>query len=128
MVNKPHFEIRVQAEFSGAHHLRGYQGSCERAHGHNWTVEVFLECAELNETGICIDFYDVKDAVRSVLQELDHNDLNTLKQFQSKNPSCENVAAYLYGELTRRLNQGNTRVTKVGVSETKNFGVFYWEE
>jgi len=128
MARKPHFEIRVQDEFSGAHHLRGYQGVCERTHGHNWTVEVFVEFSELNETGIGIDFYNVKDAVHSVLQELDHNDLNTLPQFQHKNPTCENVAAYLYGELTHRLNIGKTRVTKVGVSETKNFGIFYREE
>lgn len=128
MARKPHFEVRVQAEFSGAHHLRGYPGDCERPHGHNWTLEVFVECDELNETGIGIDFYKVKDAVQSVLAEIDHRDLNTLPQFQHKNPTSENVAAYLYLELTRRLNRGKTRVTKVGVSETQNFGVFYWEE
>lgn len=128
MARKPHFQIRVQAEFSGAHHLRGYRGDCEKPHGHNWTVEVFVECAELDETGIGIDFYDVKDALQSVLEELDHNDLNTLKQFQSKNPTSENVAAYLYGELTRRLNRGKVRVTKVGVNETRNFGVLYRED
>lgn len=87
-----------------------------------------MECAELDETGIGIDFYDVKDALQSVLEELDHNDLNTLKQFQSKNPTSENVAAYLYGELTRRLNRGKVRVTKVGVNETRNFGVLYRED
>ena len=87
-----------------------------------------MECDELNETGIGIDFYEVKDAVQSVLAEIDHRDLNTLPQFQHKNPTCENVAAYLYGELTHRLNRGKNRVTKVGVSETQNFGVFYWEE
>ena len=105
MANKPHFEICVQAEFSGAHHLRGYRGDCERPHGHNWAVRIFVECAELNEAGISIDFYEVKDAVQSVLAELDHRDLNTLSQFQHKNPTCENVAAYLYLELTRRLNR-----------------------
>ena len=128
MAKKPHFEIHVRSEFSSAHHLRGYQGDCERTHGHNWTVEVFVECAELNKTGIGIDFYEINEAVQHVLKELDHRDLNTLAQFLNKNPTCENVANYIYGELTCKLNRGKTRVTKVGVSETQNFGVFYWEE
>ncbi len=128
MPRKPHFEIRVQAEFSAAHHLRGYQGACEGPHGHNWTVEVFVECTELNHVGIGIDFYDVKDAVQRVLAEFDHRDLNTLTQFQNENPTCENVAAYLYNELTRRLNSTKTRVTKVGVSECEDFGVYYWDQ
>lgn len=128
MARKAHFEIRVQAEFSAAHHLRGYKGDCERTHGHNWTVEVFVECAKLNKAGIGIDFYDVRDAVQSLLTDLDHRDLNTLTQFQDKNPTCENVAAFLYVELSHKLNRGKTRVTKVGVSETRDFGVLYWEE
>jgi len=128
MASKPHFEICVRSEFSGAHHLKGYKGDCERTHGHNWTVEVVVECNKLDETGIGIDFYDVDNAVQSVLKELDHRDLNTLDQFQDKNPTCENVAAYLYGELTSMLNRKNIRLKKIGVRETQNFGVFYWEE
>ena len=128
MARKSRYEIRVRSEFSGAHHLKGFQGGCERMHGHNWIVDVFIECAKLDKTGIGIDFYAVKDAIESILTEFDHNDLNTLIQFQKKNPSSENIAKYIYVKLKRKLNKRNTRVTKVGVSETQNFGVFYWEE
>lgn len=128
MKKKPHFEICVKAGFSGAHHLTGYKGDCERPHGHNWDVRIFVECDELNEAGIGIDFYEVKEAVQSILAELDHRDLNTLSQFQHNNPTCENVAAYIYSALSGKLNREGIRITKVGVSETEEFGVFYWQE
>jgi len=127
MASKSHFEVHVQTQFSAGHHLRGYPGDCERPHGHNWTVEVYVECDGLNELGIGVDFRDVKAAVKTLVKQFDHTDLNTLALFQAENPTCENVAKYLYGELAKALNTAHTRVTKVGVSETQTCGVFYWE-
>ncbi|MCJ7810528.1 MAG: 6-carboxytetrahydropterin synthase, partial [Desulfobulbaceae bacterium] len=43
------FEIVVQSHFSAAHSLRGYAGDCARTHGHNWIIEVYVRCRELNE-------------------------------------------------------------------------------
>jgi len=128
MASKSHFEIHVQTQFSAAHHLRGYRGNCEKPHGHNWTVDVHVECNHLNDLGIGIDFRDVKAAVKTLLGQFDHCDLNALPLFQTENPTCENVAKYLYKELARILNAADIRVTKVGVSETETCGVLYWEE
>jgi len=122
-----HYEIHVQTHFSAAHHLRGYPGNCENPHGHNWTVDVYIECDNLNEIGIGIDFRDVKAVVKGLLKELDHVDLNTLPQFQNENPSSENVAKYLYRELKRHLEAPEVRVTKVRVAESPTCGVTYWE-
>jgi len=123
----PHYEIYAQTHFSAAHHLRGYPGNCKKPHGHNWTVDVYVECDELNEIGIGIDFRDVKAAVKGILEELDHTDLNILPQFQNENPSSENVAKYLYQELRRSLQAPGVRLTKVRVAETPACGVWYWE-
>jgi len=128
MVSKPHFEICVQSQFSAAHHLNGYKGTCERQHGHNWQVKVFVQYTELDEIGIGIDFCDITKALHNILAELDHTDLNTLPQFKQKNPSCENIAAYLYKALAKKLTREKIRVSKVTVSETPNCGVVYWEE
>ncbi|MEW6111769.1 MAG: 6-carboxytetrahydropterin synthase QueD [Thermodesulfobacteriota bacterium] len=128
MSKKAHFEISIQTHFSAAHHLRGYAGDCQKPHGHNWTVEVYLICDRLNEIGIGIDFLDIEKAAKSILHELDHNDLNTLPQFQSQNPTSENVARYLYHELTNKLNVQGVRITKVRVSENPNCAVVYWED
>ena len=122
------FEVYVKTHFSAAHSLRGYAGDCARVHGHNWMVEVFVRCAELDELGIGLDFRDVRTAVEEVLAELDHRDLNDLPLFTEQNPTSENIARFIYKELSRRLNTGKIQVSRVKVSETPGEGAFYWEE
>jgi 6-pyruvoyltetrahydropterin/6-carboxytetrahydropterin synthase len=122
------FEVSIEAHFSAAHALRGYPGDCARLHGHNWIVRVSVRCRELDETGIGIDFRVVKDHAKAVLQGLDHYNLNELPPFKEVNPSSENVARYLYGELSRRINSERVRVAKIGVSETPDAGAWYSEE
>lgn len=122
------FEVYVKTHFSAAHKLCGYPGDCARVHGHNWIVEVFVQCRELNEIGIGIDFRDIKDGVKQVIQQLDHFDLNELEPFREVNPSSENIAKFLFLELSAKLNAGAVKVSKVKVSETPGAGAFYWEE
>ena len=73
------FEVYVKTHFSAAHRLEGYPGDCARAHGHNWIVEAYVKCRELDQIGIGIDFRDIKQAVKEVLFNLDHFDLNELE-------------------------------------------------
>ncbi|OEU78674.1 MAG: 6-carboxytetrahydropterin synthase QueD [Desulfobacterales bacterium C00003060] len=122
------FEVYVQTHFSAAHYLRGYQGDCARIHGHNWTIDVFVKCNELDEIGIGVDFKDIKQAVKGVLQRLDHFNLNALPAFKDVNPSSENIAKYLYVELSKKLNSEVVKVSKVKVCETPGAGACYWEE
>ncbi len=122
------YEVYVKSHFSAAHCLHGYPGNCSRIHGHNWIVEVFVRCSELNELGIGIDFGDIKSAVREVLAKLDHCDLNELAFFQKANPTSENIARYLHGELSRLINSPGIKVSRVKVAETPGAGAFYWEE
>lgn len=122
------FEVYVQTHFSAAHYLRGYQGDCARIHGHNWTIDVFVKCNELDEIGIGVDFKDIKQAVKGVLQRLDHFNLNELPAFKDVNPSSENIAKYLYAELSKKLNSEVVKVSKVKVCETPGAGACYWEE
>jgi 6-pyruvoyltetrahydropterin/6-carboxytetrahydropterin synthase len=121
------YEIYIETHFSAAHHLRNYQGKCEAPHGHNWIVEVYVQCESLNEIGIGIDFKDVKNAVKEVLEDLDHKDLNELPIFSKENPTSENIAKYLYKELSQTLNNENIKVSKIKVCETPGSGSLYWE-
>ena len=121
------YTIFVQSEFSAAHCLRDYPGDCAQVHGHNWTVEVHLICRDLDAIGLGIDFRKVKDAVRSILADLNHTDLNALPAFQALNPSSENIARYLYGALGARLNSDRVRISGVKVMESPGQGVLYTE-
>jgi 6-pyruvoyltetrahydropterin/6-carboxytetrahydropterin synthase len=122
------FEVHVRTHFSAAHSLTDYSGDCVRVHGHNWIVEAFVKCKELDEIGIGIDFKDIEQAVKEVLQGLDHFNLNDLPAFKEVNPTSENIAKFLYHELGKKLNSNSVQVSKVKVSETPGTGATYWEE
>jgi len=122
------FEICVEAQFSAAHSLGGYQGNCAQLHGHNWIVEVSVKCLELNDIGIGIDFRDIRQAIKNIINDLDHSCLNEHPQFKDTNPSSENIARFLYRQLGEIINSGSVKVSKVKVSETRSAGAYYWEE
>ena len=78
--------------------------------------------------GIGIDFRDIKQAVKNVLDGLDHFNLNELPAFRNMNPTSENIARFLYQEIGTILNTDSVKVSKVMVSETPSAGAYYWEE
>jgi len=120
------FHIFIKSHFSAGHHLRDYPGNCERPHGHNWKVEVTVKASELDELGMGIDFRTVKTAVKEIMDTLDHRDLNEHPDFQSTNPSSENIAAYIYRNLQKDLIADRYGVYSVTVCETENSGVTYF--
>ena len=122
------FELYVKTHFSAAHQLKGYPGDCARVHGHNWMVEVYVRCEKLNQIGIGLDFSEIKQSVKDVLGNFDHFNLNELPAFQEVNPTAENIARFIYKELSRRLNTDDIRISKVKVCETPGAGAVYWEE
>ena len=104
MSNRPLYELKIISDFAAAHNLRNFRGKCENLHGHNWTVEVVLRGHRLDENGILIDFAEVKQYTRELLAQLDHNYLNDLPFFKDQNPSSENIARFLFDQLSAKLN------------------------
>ena len=85
----------LSLEFDAAHRLPGYDGKCARVHGHTYEVEVVVEGPVDEKTGFLMDFYDLKEALRSVLEELDHRDLNEILD----NPTAECIADHIRAGL-----------------------------
>jgi 6-pyruvoyltetrahydropterin/6-carboxytetrahydropterin synthase len=110
------FEIAVEQGFASAHALRNYKGRCENVHGHNWKVRVVIQGEKLDETGMLVDFLDVKSFMGQILDRIDHQFLNEIPPFDVVNPSAENIAEYFYQEMTGKL--GDTPVP-VRISEVK---------
>jgi 6-pyruvoyltetrahydropterin/6-carboxytetrahydropterin synthase len=121
-------EVYIEMEFSSAHALRGYRGKCENTHGHNYKVEVHVRGERLDETGLLVDFRDLKAATRAVVEYLDHKNINELPPFDVElNPSAENLAMFFYYEVGRAINGDRVRVDKVRVWETSTCSATYWE-
>ena len=122
------FDISLKTQFSAGHHLRNYPGNCELPHGHNWDVTVTVRTKDLDELGMGIDFRQIKAALKSVIEELDHKNLNEHPVFKAQNPSSENLAVYIYHALKDSLTSGHYRIHAVTVSETPNSWVSYIED
>jgi 6-pyruvoyltetrahydropterin/6-carboxytetrahydropterin synthase len=89
-------------------------------HGHNFRVQVKIQGERLDQTGLLVDFIDVKAVMGSVIERLDHQFLNEISPFDLKNPSAENIAEYFYQEIARNLPETAAllQVREVTVWET----------
>src|SRR5712691_4934588 len=114
------FEVSVEQTFAAGHALRNDKGKCENVHGHNFKVQVVIEGERLDQTGLLVDFIDVKDLMGSVIARLDHVFLNDVPPFDVRNPSAENIAEYFYEEMTGGLASTPVpvRIREVKVWET----------
>lgn len=113
------FEVTVEQTFAAGHALRNYKGKCENVHGHNFKVQVRIEGERLDETGLLVDFIDVKNEMRKVIDRLDHQFLNEIPPFDVKNPSAENIAEYFFEELTAGVRSAvPIRIAEVRLWET----------
>lgn len=97
------YKIKIEADFSSAHNLRGYRGKCEELHGHNWKVEVVVLSAKLDKLGMVMDFKILKEKLYAELEKLDHKYLNNIAYFKKVNPTSENIAKYIYDNLKNKV-------------------------
>ena len=121
------FELDIHREFSAAHSLRGYKGDCANLHGHNWTVQVFIQSEKLDAIGIAMDFKVLKKELDAVLGELDHKNLNEHPHFKNTNATSENLAMYIYQRLKPAVNLPGIRLSRVRVCESPSSGASYFE-
>lgn len=122
------YEIKIITQFSAAHRLENFEGKCEALHGHNWKVEVFLVGDRLDAAGLLMDFGQVKDHTRELLEEIDHKYLNELPAFREQNPSSENLARYVFERLAAAINRDGVRVSRVSVWESDSACASYYQD
>lgn len=117
------YKIKVEADFSSAHNLRGYKGRCEKLHGHNWKVQVTVTKLKLDKIGMVLDFKYLKRELNKILEKLDHKYLNNIAYFKSVNPTSECIAKYIYDILKTKIPS----LTCVKVWESENCSAAYYE-
>ena len=115
----------VREDFSAAHRLPSTGGKCAELHGHNWKIEVQVWAEELDESGMVIDFHDLRAQTREIVEGLDHRYLNDLPAFQRQNPTAENIAQHIYEELAQRLGKGRVEMDQVRVWESETTAATY---
>ncbi len=118
------YELKVESSFSAAHHLLNYDGECENQHGHNWKVEVYIRGSQLDKANLLVDFKILKRELNTVLNTLDHKDINTIETFKNISPSSEIISKYIYTKLKEKIKE----IHKVSVWETEKSCASYFEE
>jgi len=109
------YTIRKKFKFEMAHQLdMAYSKACsEQIHGHSYICEMFFKGGELDESGMIIDFGEVKDKIKNYINSWDHSlvmpntmpkqYIKCLKKYNKNlkivnyNPTAENMARDIYG-------------------------------
>jgi 6-pyruvoyltetrahydropterin/6-carboxytetrahydropterin synthase len=105
--------------------LRDYQGKCENLHGHRYRIIASVVSSELDNVGLAFDFTVLKRIVDEILDRFDHTCLNDLEPFDTINPSSENIAATVYGELLPKLADYTASIESIEVWESPDSWVTY---
>ena len=122
------WRLTITQDFSASHQLRNYGGKCENMHGHNFGVDVVVEGSELDaKVQYLMDFKELKQRTKAVLDKLDHQHINDVECFTEINPSSENLAMYIYRQLKGNMPD-NVRLAEVSVSENASSKATYWED
>jgi len=119
------YEISVEKHFDAAHFLRGYRGKCEALHGHRFRAVARVNATKLDDIGLAYDFAELKRHLNDILARFDHTCLNDVPPFDKINPSSENIAAAIYGELRSKLAGAPVALSAVEVWESPQTGIIY---
>ena len=132
------YTIRKQFKFEMSHQLfKSYSAACHEAiHGHSYILELFLSSDGLDDTGMVIDFGEVKSICGDWINTWDHclvmptmfdkEYLEMLSKYNKKmiitqyNPTAENMAREMWYTISYLLSQAkrNINVSKVRLHET----------
>ncbi len=116
------YHITVHRVFSAAHALRLPNGTMEKTHGHNWTVQLTVSAPRLDAMEVVMDFHELERMLDGLLATVDSGNLNGAPPFTDGrgglklNPSAERVAWWLGTAVARELPDG-VRLERVEVGE-----------
>ena len=97
------FTVTVESGFSAEHQLTYAGGEKEVLHGHQWVVRVAVSAQRLDESGLAVDFVELKGHVEDIIAPFKGSRLEELACFEGGNASAEVVAKYIYDKTAERL-------------------------
>ena len=102
-------------------------GKCNNPnfHGHNYTLEVWVEGELDQSTGYLIDLKHLKTIIQTeIIERFDHRNLNLdCLEFATLIPTAENIAIVIY-EILRNVLDPKYKIS-IKLWETENNMVFY---
>lgn len=99
---KSQFDCIITKEFvfDACHYLPYHDRKCKFLHGHTYHMEVSVKDKVLQETGMVIDFGELKRIVNTaVIDKFDHGFLNEYIEY----PTCEIMICWIWQQLSVEL-------------------------
>jgi len=105
--------VHTERSISACHFLPRYSGKCSALHGHSWVIKVDVYAPINLETGMIIDFVDLK----KIIDEYDHDYFNKPQRGQKEieNPTAENLMRYFALQIVAKLTEKREDFTKIVV-------------
>lgn len=131
--------MKISKEFRWemGHRIPEHDGLCKNVHGHSYKMVVEIK-GEVAENGMIIDFYDLGQIVKPVIDVMDHSFLcesgddvmieflkaNGMKYFTVDfHSTVENICMYLANTFSSKIDRNkynNIRSLTVKIFETPN--------
>lgn len=70
-------ELSKEFRWEASHQIHNHSGRCANLHGHSWVLTVFVGGSINPDTGMVVDFYDIKKVVQPIIDRLDHTHLGS---------------------------------------------------
>jgi 6-pyruvoyl-tetrahydropterin synthase len=116
------FRVTVRDHVMVAHSCRGEVfGPAQRLHGTTFVVDAAFAGEALDDDGIVVDIAQAAGALREVLADLDHRNLDDDARFEGRNTTTEVVARHVADRLADlvqdgRLGPSARRLTSIAVT------------
>lgn len=89
------FRVSREINFCYGHRLLNYSGKCQHLHGHNGRLIITIRAASLDESGMVLDFNEIKQVVSCWIDEnLDHRMI--LKRDDPAVPALEKLGEPMF--------------------------------
>lgn len=110
-------EICKEFKFEASHVLPYHKGLCSNLHGHSWKLTVYVRGPVDEETGMVVDYGDIKSSIQPIIDDLDHAHLGawqtekvTISTWGTKhvswlvtdNPTSENLLIEIAKQIVKR--------------------------
>ena len=120
-MNNKKTSIFKEFTFEAAHKLPyvPFGHKCGRLHGHSYRFIVNISGNVNISTGFIIDFAEIKEKIKPILESVDHYYLNDIIGLE--NPTCENLAKWLFDKIT----DNGLKLESIQVFETCTAGAIY---
>lgn len=107
--------------FDSAHFLPNVPDGhkCKNVHGHTYHLTVFFEGDIDEHLKWVIDFSEVKNVIKPIIDSIDHKLLNDIEGLE--NPTCEVLAIWIWDKIKPQI----PALVKVKLYENTTSGVIY---